>query len=82
MFAYEFSFSELVQAFEFALVDYKTRYPRRDWVSFDSLILLSNVECSDIGDRRRCSRAMQVLSKKWMCSYSRKHREWMIHSRV
>ena len=81
MFAYEYSFSDLVRAFEFALVDFRTRYPREWYVTFDSIILLSGVDCSDAGDRRLCSRAMQVLRKRWLCSYSRRHREWMIYRR-
>ena len=79
MFAYEYSFSELVRSLEFALVDFKTSHPREWYVSFESLILLSGVDCSD---RRRCSRAMQVLRKRWLCRYSKRHRAWMITSWV
>jgi hypothetical protein len=79
MFAYEYEFKELVQTLEFALVDYKTQFSERRWVSLDSILLISPIECSDMGDRRRCSRAMQVLRKKRLCSYSRRHKEWMIH---
>jgi hypothetical protein len=82
MFAYEYSFSELVRAMEFALVDCKTRWPREVFFPFDSIVLFSRVECSDIGDRRLCSRAMQVLRKRRLCSFSKRHREWMIHSSV
>lgn len=82
MFAYEYSFSELVQAMEYALVDCKTRRPREWFVSFDSILLASTVEFSDDGDRRLCSRAMQVLRKRRLCSYSKRHREWMLHSSV
>lgn len=78
MFAYEYLFSDLVESLEFALVDFKTRCPREYYITFDSILLLSGVECSDIGDRRRCSRAMQVLRRKSLCRYSRRHREWMV----
>jgi hypothetical protein len=79
MFAYECSFPELVQAFEFALVDCKTRWPREWFFPFDSIILFSRVECSDIGDRRLCSRAMQVLRKRRLCGFSKRHRKWWIY---
>jgi hypothetical protein len=81
MFAYEYSFPELVLAFEYALVDCKTRWPREWCVPFDSIILFSGVECSDIGDRRRCSRVMQVLSKRRLCGYSKRNKAWAIYVR-
>ncbi len=82
VFAYEYSFPDLVQSLEFALVDFRTRHPREWYVTFDSIILLSGVDCSDIGDRRLCSRAMQVLRKRWLCHYSKRHRAWMLTSEV
>lgn len=82
VFAHEYSFPDLIRALEFALVDFKTQNPREWYVTFDSLILLSGVDCSDIGDRRLCSRAMQSLRKRWLCRYSKRHRAWMITSKV
>ena len=79
MFAYEYSFSELVQEMEFTLVDCKTRCSG-SWCleSLNSIILASTVACSDIGDRRRCSRVMQVLQKRFRCRYSPRNRKWWI----
>ena len=79
MFASECSFGELVQAFEYALFDYKTANWGVYRISFESLLSYSNVRVGNAKDRSRCMRAMRALRDKHLCyRYNRDTDDWMI----
>lgn len=53
-----------------------------DYVTFENCMARAGIRLADGNDTRACSRAMQVLSRRGVCCYSRSRKAWLFYQPI